>query len=77
MAKFYFKGPQVRKLLDDHDMTMSDGAHRLRVSRSYFSQLVNRVRALSPRIRRCLKEKRPFNLVPVDDLVDRVDEARE
>jgi transcriptional regulator with XRE-family HTH domain len=49
-------------------MTLTEGAEKLGVSRSYFSQLLAGRRALSPKVRRRLIANAPFSELAADDL---------
>ena len=49
-------------------MTLTEGAERLGVSRSYFSQLLAGRRALSPKVRRRLLACPPFSELAAEDL---------
>lgn len=62
------RGNRVRALLGRCHMTLTEGAERLGVSRSYFSQLLAGRRPLSPKVRRRLLACPPFCDLPPDDL---------
>ncbi|MSP55948.1 MAG: XRE family transcriptional regulator [Myxococcales bacterium] len=49
-------------------MTLTEGAEKLGVSRSYFSQLLAGRRALSPKVRRRLLANAPFSELGAEDL---------
>lgn len=49
-------------------MTITEGAEKLGVSRSYFSQLLAGRRALSPKVRRRLLANAPFSELSADEL---------
>ena len=58
----------MRALLGRRNMTITEGAATLGVSRSYFSQLLAGRRALSPKVRRRLLASAPFSELPPEDL---------
>jgi len=62
------RGNRVRALLGRHNMTLTEGAQKLGVSRSYFSQLLAGRRALSPKLRRRLLANAPFSELAPEDL---------
>ena len=62
------RGNRVRALLGRCHMTLTEGAARLGVSRSYFSQLLAGRRPLSPKVRRRLLACPPFCELGADDL---------
>lgn len=62
------RGNRVRALLGRKNMTLTEGAERLGVSRSYFSQLLAGRRGLSPKVRRRLLANAPFSELSPDDL---------
>ena len=62
------RGNRVRALLGRHHMTLTEGAQKLGVSRSYFSQLLAGRRALSPKLRRRLLANAPFSELAPEDL---------
>lgn len=53
-AIYLLKEVEVRRMLDDANLTLSEAAALLGVSRSYFSQLLAKKRPLSPKVRRKL-----------------------
>ena len=57
-----------RALLGRRNLTITEGAQKLGVSRSYFSQLLAGRRALSPKVRRRLLTNAPFCELSPDDL---------
>jgi transcriptional regulator with XRE-family HTH domain len=61
-------GNRVRALLGRRNMTLTEGAEKLGVSRSYFSQLLAGRRALSPKVRRRLLASAPFSELTPEDL---------
>lgn len=63
MVTYRLHGERVRVLLDEHNMSVTDGAKKLGVSRSYFSSLLAGARPLSPSVRRRLRARLPFKLV--------------
>ena len=65
---YLLRGNRVRALLGRRNMTLTEGAERLGVSRSYFSQLLAGRRALSPKVRRRLLASAPFSELSPDDL---------
>ena len=61
------RGNRVRALLGRCHLTLTEGAEKLGVSRSYFSQLLAGRRTLSPKVRRRLLACPPFcELAPHD-----------
>lgn len=62
------RGNRVRALLGRRNMTITEGAQKLGVSRSYFSQLLAGRRGLSPKVRRRLLANAPFSELSADDL---------
>lgn len=62
------RGNRVRALLGRKNMTLTEGAERLGVSRSYFSQLLAGRRGLSPKVRRRLLSNAPFSELAPEDL---------
>lgn len=62
------RGNRVRALLGRRNMTLTEGAERLGVSRSYFSQLLAGRRVLSPKVRRRLLANAPFSELSADEL---------
>jgi transcriptional regulator with XRE-family HTH domain len=65
---YLLRGNRVRALLGRRNMTLTEGAEKLGVSRSYFSQLLAGRRALSPKVRRRLIANAPFSELAADDL---------
>jgi transcriptional regulator with XRE-family HTH domain len=65
---FRLRGNRVRALLGRRNLTLTEGAERLGVSRSYFSQLLAGRRALSPKVRRRLLANAPFSELSADEL---------
>lgn len=64
----YIRPAVVIRILDRHHLTHSRVAAHLELSRSYWSQLVNGHRALSPEVRRRLMASRYFRGVSEDVL---------
>lgn len=62
------RGNRVRALLGRRNLTITEGAEKLGVSRSYFSQLLAGRRGLSPKVRRRLLVNAPFCELSPDDL---------
>lgn len=62
------RGNRVRALLGRRNLTITEGAQKLGVSRSYFSQLLAGRRGLSPKVRRRLLANAPFCELSPDDL---------
>ena len=52
---YFLIAETIDRILEDHDLHHADLAFQLGYSRSYWSQLVNGHRRLSPRIRRALR----------------------
>ena len=67
-SAYLLRGNRVRALLGRRNMTLTEGAEKLGVSRSYFSQLLAGRRALSPKVRRRLLANAPFSELAADDL---------
>lgn len=65
---YLLRGNRVRALLGRRNMTLTEGAEKLGVSRSYFSQLLAGRRTLSPKVRRRLLANAPFSELAADDL---------
>ncbi len=59
-SAWLLRGNRIRALLGRCHMTITEGAARLGVSRSYFSQLLAGRRPLSPKVRRRLLARPPF-----------------
>jgi plasmid maintenance system antidote protein VapI len=57
---YFLNAHAVDELLERYHLTHADVAHQLGYSRSYWSELVNNHRRLSPRIRRCLRQHPVF-----------------
>jgi len=74
--RFYLRAPLVQAVLDRNHLTHVRFADHLGLSRSYWSQLFNRRRPLSPDVRRDLLGSRYLHDVPEADLWDVVEEAR-
>ncbi len=53
-SRFWLNAATVVARLEERHLTHADLADALRLSRSYWSQLVHRKRALSPQVRRAL-----------------------
>ena len=70
--RFFLHADSVRDPIDAHHLTHADVAGRLGIARSYWSQLVNRKRALSPAIRRTILACDLFAGVPENELWERV-----
>ena len=67
-SAYVLRGNRVRALLGRRNMTLTEGAEKLGVSRSYFSQLLAGRRALSPKVRRRLLANAPFSELSPEDL---------
>lgn len=67
-SAYLLRGNRVRALLGRRNLTLTEGAEKLGVSRSYFSQLLAGRRALSPKVRRRLLANAPFSELSADDL---------
>ena len=67
-SSYLLRGNRVRALLGRRNMTITEGAEKLGVSRSYFSQLLAGRRPLSPKVRRRLLANAPFSELTADDL---------
>jgi transcriptional regulator with XRE-family HTH domain len=70
--RFLLHPSRVRDLADRHHLAQSDIAEKLGISRAYWSQLVNRRRALSPSIRRRILACDLFAAIPEAELWERV-----
>lgn len=53
-SRFWLNAATVVARLEEHHLSHADFADTLGLSRSYWSQLVHRKRALSPQVRRAL-----------------------
>ena len=62
------RGNRVRALLGRRNLTITEAAEMLGVSRSYFSQLLAGRRGLSPKVRRRLLANAPFSELSADEL---------
>jgi transcriptional regulator with XRE-family HTH domain len=67
-SAYLLRGNRVRALLGRRNLTITEGAEKLGVSRSYFSQLLAGRRTLSPKVRRRLLSHAPFSELSADDL---------
>ena len=67
-SAYLLRGNRVRALLGRRNMTLTEGAEKLGVSRSYFSQLLAGRRPLSPKVRRRLLANAPFSELSPEDL---------
>lgn len=70
--RFFLHADRVRDHVDARHLTHADVAERLGIARSYWSQLVNRKRALSPTVRRTILACDLFAGVPENELWERV-----
>ncbi len=70
--RFFLRADHVRDLIDARHLTHAEVAERLGIARSYWSQLVNRKRGVSPSIRRCILACDLFAGVPENELWERV-----
>ncbi len=70
--RFLLHASRVRDLADRHHLAQSEIAEKLGIARAYWSQLVNRRRALSPSIRRRILACDLFAGVPESELWERV-----
>lgn len=73
--RFLLHADRVRDHIDAHHLTHAEVAERIGVARSYWSQLLNRKRALSPVIRRRILGCDLFAGVPESELWERVAEG--
>ena len=53
-SRFWLNAATIVARLEERHLTHADLADALRLSRSYWSQLIHRKRALSPQVRRAL-----------------------
>lgn len=67
-SAYLLRGNRVRALLGRRNMTLTEGAEKLGVSRSYFSQILAGRRPLSPKVRRRLLASAPFSELSPEDL---------
>jgi hypothetical protein len=72
---FLLRTQTIEDVLDRHHLTHADFADHLGLSRSYWSQVVNRRRALSPAVRQCLIASRYLRGVAESALWDALDPA--
>ena len=70
--RFFLRADYVRDLIAARHLTHAEVAERLGIARSYWSQLVNRKRGLSPSIRRGILACDLFVDVPESELWERV-----
>ena len=70
--RFLLHASRIRDLADRHHLAQSEIADKLGIARAYWSQLVNRRRALSPSIRRRILACDLFAGVPESELWERV-----
>lgn len=73
MIRYRLRGDAIKQFLADQHLSISDGARRLGVSRSYFSQLLAGARHPSPKIRRLLLNRPPFSKLGDCGLWDRLE----
>lgn len=71
--RYRLLGHRVRELVAERNLTITDAAQKLGVSRSYFSQLLAGARLLSPRVRRRLLARLPFRELSAAELWEPVD----
>ncbi|MES2643868.1 MAG: helix-turn-helix transcriptional regulator [Myxococcota bacterium] len=67
-GQYVLRGPRVRALLGRSHLSVTEGAQKLCISRTYFSQLLAGTRALSPKVRRRLLETEPFRALAPTEL---------
>ena len=67
---FYLRGETVQSVVERHHVRLAEVAESLRISRSYWSQLCHRHRALTPVVRRRILQSRFFKGIPESDLWD-------
>lgn len=65
------RAERVHEIIDRHHMTLGEVAVLLGVSRSFWSQLINRTRSVSPKMRRRILACNVFAGVPDSDLWQR------
>ena len=70
--RFLLHADRVRDLADLHHLSQSEVADHIGIGRAYWSQLVNRRRALSPAVRRRMLASELFVGVPEAELWERV-----
>ncbi|MDP2311268.1 MAG: helix-turn-helix transcriptional regulator [Pseudomonadota bacterium] len=70
--RFLLRADHVRDLVDARHLTHAQVAERIGLARSYWSQLINRKRGLSPSIRRRILACDLFFGVPETELWERV-----
>lgn len=70
--RFLLHADRVRDLADLHHLSQSEVADHIGIARPYWSQLVNRRRALSPGVRRRILASELFAGVPETELWERV-----
>ncbi len=72
-AHFFLKTEFVRKQIDEeHHLQQREFAKRIDVSRAYWSQLLNRRRPLTAKMRRTIRSSEVFADVPPDQIWERV-----
>ena len=75
--RFYLRSDTVQDVLDRHHLTHLRFADHLGLSRSYWSQVYNRRRALSPDLRRDLLASRFLRDLPEETLWEVVEVSDE
>ncbi len=68
--RFYLRTATVQNILDDHHLTHMRFADHLGLSRSYWSQLFNRRRHLTPSVRQDLLASHYLRHLPEAELWD-------
>lgn len=67
---YYLKGRTVQEAAERHHVSLSLVAEQLGISRSYWSQLVNRRRSLTPAVRTRMLKSRFFRGMSESELWD-------
>lgn len=73
MIRYRLRQPNFVELLAVNDLTITDAARELKLSRSYLSQLISGARFLSARVRRRMRTREPFRQVDRTELFERVE----
>ena len=74
MLRYRLRQAKIREALAEHHLSITDAAQKLKVSRSYLSQLIGGARCPSPRLRRRMLRIAPFKLLEPDELWERLED---
>lgn len=73
MSQYLIRAASVRSILDQRHCSHQRAAQALQLSRSYWSQLCNRRRTLTPEMRHRMLSCPLFKDIPEDQLWERVE----